>query len=127
MDLSRPIREVIALGLLAVFFVVPYARHYDFVVLLIPAFVLIGDRLSEKAGALLLIILILVPFLQFILLARYSRKVVPDVDFFLECTYFWIPLLLAALWMAARSRTDMLRSSPADERSLGNPRTAPIA
>jgi hypothetical protein len=113
--------------LLAVFFVAPYARHYDFVVLLIPAFVLIGDRLSEKAGALLLASLILIPYLQFILLVRYSRKVVPDVDFFLECTYFWIPLLIAALWMATRSRTALARASPAAARSLENPRTTPVS
>jgi hypothetical protein len=96
--------EVMAVGLLAVFFVAPYARHYDFVVLLIPSFVLIGDRLSEKAGALLVLSLIVVPYLQLILLARYSRLVVPDVDFMLECTYFWIPVLLAALWVATRSK-----------------------
>ncbi len=114
LDRSRPFREVFAVGFLAVFFVVPYARHYDFVVLLIPSFVLIGDRLSEKAGALLLANLILVPYLQFILLVRYSRKVVPDVDFFLECTYFWIPLLLAALWLATRSRSGKPRVSPVD-------------
>jgi hypothetical protein len=114
MDRSRPLREVIALGLLAVFFVAPYARHYDFVVLLIPSFVLIGDRLSEKAGALLLASLILVPYLQFILLVRYSRKVVPDVDFFLECTYFWVPLLLATLWMFTRSKTGKPRVSRVD-------------
>ncbi len=120
-DRSRPLREVIALGLLAVFFVVPYARHYDFVVLLIPSFVLIGDRLSEKAGALLLASLILFPYLQFIFLVRYSRKVVPDVDFFLECTYFWIPLLLAALWLGTRSRTGKSRTPAANAPFLCPP------
>ena len=123
----RPFHEVMALGLLAVFFVAPYARHYDFVVLLIPTFVLIGDRLSDKAGALLLASLILVPYLQFALLVRYSRLVVPDVDFLLECTYFWIPLLLAALWMATRSRTAMARAPHADARSAEIPGMAPVA
>ena len=60
--------------------------------------------MSEKAGVLLMS-LILVPYLQFVLLVRYSRLVVPDVDFFLECTYFWIPALLAALWFTTRSKT----------------------
>jgi hypothetical protein len=104
-DLRSPLGDVMAVGLLAAFFVAPYARHYDFVVLLIPSFVLIGSRLSERAGALLLIGLLVVPYLQFILLARYSRLVVPNVDFFLECTYFWIPTLLAGLWIAMRSRS----------------------
>ena len=116
LDRNRRIREVIALGLLAVFFVAPYARHYDFVVLLIPAFVLIGDRLSEKAGALLLLSLILAPYLQFILVARYSRLLVPDVNFYLECTYFWVPALLAALWMATRSRTVTACAAPANDQ-----------
>jgi hypothetical protein len=101
---ERAHHEVMALGLLATFFVVPYGRDYDFPVLLIPALVLIGERLSEKAGALLLIGLIVVPYLQFILLVRYSRLVVPSVDFYLECTYFWVPALLAMLWIATESR-----------------------
>jgi hypothetical protein len=101
---ERPVRDVTALGLLAVFFVIPYARHYDFPVLLIPALVLIGDRLSEKTGAALLIALVVLPYLQFILLARYSRLIVPGVDFFIECTYFWVPALLAILWFGTRSK-----------------------
>jgi hypothetical protein len=101
---GRPFRDVVALGFLGVFFVAPYARNYDFVVLLLPAFVLIGDRLSEKSGALLLLGLILVPYIQLIVLARYSRLIVPDVDFYIECTFYWVPLLLAALWMATNSK-----------------------
>jgi hypothetical protein len=106
LDPRRPLRDVMSLGLLAVFFVAPYARHYDFIVLMIPALVLIGDRLSENAAGALLLTLILVPYFQFVLLVRYSRLVVPGVDFFLECTYFWIPALLAALWYATRSKSE---------------------
>jgi hypothetical protein len=105
LNARRPLQDVMALGLLAVFFVAPYARHYDFVVLLIPTFVLIGDRLSEKAGAILLMALILVPYLQFVLLARYSHLVVPYVDFFLECTYSWVPVLLATVWFGTNPKS----------------------
>ena len=49
-DPGRPVCDVIALGLLAAFFVAPYGRDYYFPVLCVPALVLIGDRLSEKAG-----------------------------------------------------------------------------
>ncbi|MGA2700045.1 MAG: glycosyltransferase 87 family protein [Isosphaeraceae bacterium] len=101
---ARPLRDVIALGLLAAFFVAPYGRDYDFPVLWIPAFVLIGERLSEKAGAALLLGLIVIPYLQFILLVRYSRLIVPEVDFYIECTYFWVPALLATLWFVTDSR-----------------------
>jgi hypothetical protein len=104
LDPKSPLREVMGLGLLAVFFVAPYARHYDFVVLLIPAFVLIGDRLSEKGGAILLMSLILIPYLQFTFLVRYSRLIVPGVDFYVECTYFWVPVLLTGLWIATESK-----------------------
>ena len=99
----RPVRDVIALGLLAAFFVA-YGRDYDFPVLWIPALVLIGDRLSEKAAAALLVGLIVIPYLQFILLVRYSRLIIPEVDFYIECTYFWVPALLAILWFATDSR-----------------------
>ena len=54
---------------------------------------LIGDRLSEKGGAALLLGLSVIPYLQFILLVRYSRLIVPKVDFYIECTYFWVPAL----------------------------------
>jgi hypothetical protein len=101
---GRPFRDVVALGFLAVFFVAPYARNYDFVVLLIPAFVLIGNRLPEKPGALLMLALMLVPYLQLILLVRYSRLIVPGVEFYVECTYFWVPLLLAVLWVSTEPR-----------------------
>ena len=103
-DPGRPVRDVMALGLLAAFFVAPYGRDYDFPVLWVPALVLIGDRLSEKAGAALLVGLIVIPYLQFIILVRYSRLIVPEVDFYIECTYFWVPALLAILWFATDSR-----------------------
>jgi hypothetical protein len=103
-DPQRPAREIMAMGLLAAFFIVPYGREYDFPLLWVPALVLIGDRLSEKAGAALLVGLIVVPYVQFILLARYSRLIVPEVDFTIECTFFWIPALLAALWFATKPR-----------------------
>jgi hypothetical protein len=103
-DVRSPVREVVALGMLAAFFVAPYSRHYDFPVLLIPSLVLLENRLSDKQGALLLLTLLLTPYLQFALLARYSRIMVPEVDFQVECTHFWVPCLLAAIWFIARSR-----------------------
>src|SRR5208337_1098570 len=120
-DPARPLRDVIALGLLAAFFVAPYGRDYDFPVLWIPALVLIGERLSEKAGAALLVGLIVIPYLQFILLVRYSRLIVPEVDFYIECTYFWVPALLAILWFATDSRQ---RPSATELNSDGKNETA---
>ena len=115
-DPGRPVRDVMALGLLAAFFVAPYGRDYDFPVLWVPALVLIGDRLSEKAGAGSLLGLIVIPYLQFILLVRYSRLIVPEVDFYIECTYFWVP----ASWPYSGSpRTRDNDLQPRNETRMG--------
>jgi hypothetical protein len=103
LDRARPLRDTIALGLLAAFFVAPYARPYDFPVLLVPLLVLLGDRLPERPAAALLVAVILLPYLQFFLLTKY-RHLYTTTDFILESTYFWIPLLLAAAWFATGAR-----------------------
>ena len=72
-------------------------------VLFYPAFVLIGVRLSEKAGSLLLLALLVIPYIQFMILQKYSRSIVPNVNFFIECTYFWIPGAVAGAWFATSS------------------------
>src|SRR5205823_1117697 len=54
-------------GILAAFFVAPYARHYDFPVLLVPA-LLLGNRLPQLASAGLLMALVVLPYVQFSLL-----------------------------------------------------------
>src|SRR5262249_35471435 len=38
-DRTRPMRDAVALALIATFFVTPYARHYDYPVLLVPVLV----------------------------------------------------------------------------------------
>jgi hypothetical protein len=98
--------DVFSLAILAAFFVSPYARHYDFPVLLIPALVLIGTRLSERAGALLLVALVLLPYVQFFLLHHLRPVHAPSAGPLPEFTFFWVPLLLTALWLAtARFRS----------------------
>jgi hypothetical protein len=108
-DASRTLQDVMALGLLASFFIAPYGRHYDFPALLIPFFVLLGGRLSEKAGSALLLALIVIPYIQFILLVKYSYLLVGNISFFLECTYFWVPAVLALAWFATRSKSSEAR------------------
>jgi hypothetical protein len=102
LEVDRPLHDALALGLLAAFFIAPYGRHYDIPVLLIPAFLLIGGRLSEKAGSALLVALLILPYVQFSLLVKYSRLFTGGVNFFVEWTYFWIPALLAGTWFATR-------------------------
>jgi hypothetical protein len=110
-DRARPLRDTVALGLLAAFFVAPYARPYDFPVLLIPLLVLLGDRLPELPAAALVMAVVLVPYFQFSLLLKY-RKLYTTTDFILESTYFWIPLVLAAVWFATRGRARMKEQTP---------------
>ena len=98
LDRSKPLHEVLALGLLAACIVAPYGRHYDFPVLLIPLFVLLGTRLSEIAGAVLLVALLLLPYSQYWIMAR--RGLVgqigrPSPEFL----FAWVPLLLAGVWL----------------------------
>jgi hypothetical protein len=102
-DRTRPLRDTVALGLLAAFFVAPYARPYDFPVLLIPLLILLGDRLTERPAAALLMAVVLLPYIQFVVLLKY-RRLYTTTDFILESTFFWIPLLLAVAWFATRGR-----------------------
>jgi hypothetical protein len=103
LDRSRPLRDTVALGLLSAFFVAPYARPYDFPVLLIPLLVLLGDRLSERSGAALVVAVTLLPYVQFILLEKY-RGLYTATDLVLESTFFWIPLVLSSAWFATGAR-----------------------
>jgi hypothetical protein len=109
-DRERPVRDVLALGLLAAFFVAPYARYYDYPVLLIPLFILLGGRLSEKASMVLLMVLIAVPYPQFMLLVRYSRLYTGGINAYVEWTYIWLPMLLVALWYATAAKPSESRA-----------------
>jgi Glycosyltransferase family 87 len=97
---GRPVADLFALGTLAVFFVAPYARHYDCPLLLIPFLILLGGRLSPRVGTALLAALVVLPYVQIVLLVRLKEWCNPDGRFLLESTFFWIPVLLAIAWFA---------------------------
>jgi hypothetical protein len=99
LDRSRPFADLLALSVLAAFFVAPYARHYDFPVLIVPLFILLGSRLSRVVGVTLVIALVLLPYLQFVLLTSLKPTLHPGVDFLHESAFFWIPSLLAVAWV----------------------------
>jgi len=101
---SRPLEDVMALGLLAPFVVAPYARHYDFPVLLIPLFVLLGRRLSEVVGTILLVALLVLPYIHFGILVKFKEKYPSNVRLFPEFTFFWVPLLLTLIWLATEAK-----------------------
>jgi hypothetical protein len=97
--------DLMAVSLLAAFFVAPYARHYDFPVLLFPLLALLRNRLAPLAATLLAFSLVLLPYVQLFLLTRYKQVYNPSGLFLLEGSFFWIPLALTAAWLASsRSR-----------------------
>jgi hypothetical protein len=95
--------DLFALGTLAAFFVAPYGQPYDFAVLLIPFLVLLDGRLSERLGTLLLLVMMVVPYIHI----HYAKAIrlwwLPPTPAH-QVTFFWLPMLLAGLWLATLSR-----------------------
>ena len=104
LDRSRPLEDILSLGLIAPF-IVSYGRHYDFPVLLIPIFVLIGRRLSEKAGTALLVALLVLPYVNLGIIVAFRERYPSTVRLFPEWTFIWIPLLVTATWFATALRS----------------------
>jgi hypothetical protein len=100
---ERPLRDALALSLLAALFAVPYARHYDYPVILVPLLVLLAGRLSEHVGAVLVMALTFLPYVQFGVMFRYGRMY-SSLGFYPECTYFWVPLVVAVAWLLTRAQ-----------------------
>jgi hypothetical protein len=100
LDQSRPLEDILSLGLIAPFILAPYGRHYDFPVLLIPVLGLIGRRLSEKAGTALLVGLLILPYINLGIIAEFRERYPSTVRLFPEWTFLWIPALVTATWFA---------------------------
>jgi hypothetical protein len=95
---ERGLEDLVALALIAPFFVAPYARPYDFPVLLIPALTLMGSHLSTLSRAMLAFSLTVLPALHILRLTTDFATPVVGVRR-PEFTYFWIPLLIAMTWL----------------------------
>jgi hypothetical protein len=100
LDRTRPLHDVFALSLIVACVVAPYGRHYDFPFLLIPLFVIMGTRVSEIAGTLLLVAVLLLPYLQYWILGKLELVGKTDRPG-TEVLFAWLPLLLAAVWFAS--------------------------
>jgi hypothetical protein len=99
---STALADVLSIALIATYFVAPYGRHYDFPVLLIPLLVLIGTRLSDLAGATVLVTLIVLPYLHFMAMPLLKSASRMPGTLNPEASFVWVPLLLAVLWITVR-------------------------
>jgi hypothetical protein len=104
LDRSRPPGDVVAVSTLASFLIAPYARHYDFPVLLLPLFLLLDRRLSALVGASLLTALVALPYAQLVFLYHLKEIHGPVFKWHGELTFFWVPLLLTAAWFLTDRR-----------------------
>jgi hypothetical protein len=111
LDRTRPLENILSLGLIAPFILAPYGRHYDFPVLLIPAFILIGRRLSEKAGTALLVALLVLPYVNLGIIVQFRERYPSTVRLFPEWTFIWIPLLVTLTWFATEVQGARRRGS----------------
>jgi len=107
---KTPIESVVGLGVLAAFFVAPYARHYDFPVLVIPLLLMAAKWLSAPARTdknvhptllwgCLIVGFVIVPYVQMMLLAHLKEIHDPGGKFLVECSYFWVPTLILIGWL----------------------------
>jgi glycosyl transferase family 87 len=110
--------ELLATGTMAAFFVAPYARHYDFVTLLVPILLLIANRLPRWAGLLLGTALLLVPYGQLAWLVQLKAATDPESKFVWEGTFFWVPLAVAMGWFITAMRT--IRSNSGQGAAAGS-------
>ncbi len=123
LDRSRSLEEIFSLGLIAPFILAPYGRHYDFPVLLIPVLVLMGRRLSEQAGAALLVALLVLPYINLGIIAKFRERYPSTVRLFPEWTFLWIPLLVTVTWFATEAAGSRRRGLPcaSAEAALSSP------
>jgi len=95
---ERKLEDIFGFALIAPVFVIPYTRPYDFPLLLIPALIVMGSRMTALSQAMMAFALAVLPALH---LLRLTADYVPPVVGVRrpEFTYVWIPLLIGATWL----------------------------
>jgi hypothetical protein len=93
---ARPLREVLALGSIAAFFVSPYTQLYDFPILIIPLLVLLEGGLARWSGTALAATFTILPYIN-ILLIYYFHVHYKNLSQFDKSTMVWLPCLLAVI------------------------------
>jgi len=101
---SSSLADVLAVSLLAFFFVAPYSQPYDFPLLLIPLLVLVGHLRTQLARMALILPMTFLPYLHFAYVGRMRLGWIPELSPAPKVTLFWVPLLLACLWISSKMR-----------------------
>lgn len=101
-----PLGEVFSVGIVAAFFIAPYARAYDQAVLIVPLILLVG-RLRPVWATMLLVVCIVVPAVQLCWTAAWGLQG-------REVMLFWPPALLGTFWLVSRYQ---LPESPSKARN----------
>jgi hypothetical protein len=86
----RPLLDVFAFGCIVIFFISPYSQAYDFALLVIPWFVLLGSQPTPLRMVAVLVALLILPLLHVL----FGLSGPQD-----KYTLFWVPVLLAILWL----------------------------
>jgi hypothetical protein len=92
--------DVIGLGAIAAFVVAPYAQFYDFPMLLVPLFALLGDRPPSLSLFALLLAMLVLPYLNLYVMVVAGWP---------PCTFAWVPALLAMAWLVKARVTSTAR------------------
>lgn len=102
LDEETSLEDLVCVALIVPFFVAPYARAYDFPVLMVPALVLMGSRLPELSRLMLGATLTVLVGLHIVWITATFEPPVVGVRR-PEFTYFWIPVLVAIAWLCCRA------------------------
>jgi hypothetical protein len=90
------IEGLLALACWAALLIAPYARYYDLALMLVPMVVLARRPMADSRRSLLLATFMIVPAATWV---AYPGEVGPLVS---QVEWIWMPLALAACWLAAR-------------------------
>jgi hypothetical protein len=83
---------VLAWAILSTFMVVPYARLYDLTILVIPLLLLLPGQVNAPSTTAFFLACMVLPFVQL-------YWVRPSDPYRSEVSFFWLPALLALVWL----------------------------
>ncbi|HEY5314065.1 MAG TPA: glycosyltransferase 87 family protein [Pirellulales bacterium] len=104
--------ELLGLACWAAPLVAPYARYYDLALMLVPLVALARRPLADNTRGLLLVVFVIVPAATWV---AYPGEVTPVVS---QLEWVWMPLMLAAFYLASWQPKHNPASAASDLTSL---------